>query len=226
LFRGLDTRECDELVRLARERRVVRRESFYAQGDAAEDVLVLCAGRLKITQVSTEGEQAILRLTGPGEAFGAVDVASGGSYSTGAEALEASHALLWDRRALDAIGERHPILLQNLLRIVSERLRALEQRCRELATERVPQRVAHALVRLVGEIGRPDAAGALVGLSREELAQLTGTTLFTVSRLLGDWQDRGLVTPRREAVVVADAAGLAALATGQRAEPDDVRSVV
>jgi CRP-like cAMP-binding protein len=84
--------------------------------------------------------------------------------------------------------------------------------------------VAHALLRLVGEAGRPTEGGTLVGLSREELAQLTGTTLFSVSRLLCEWQDRGLVVPRREAVLVTDAAGIAALANGASARPGDLRS--
>lgn len=204
-------------MRLSLERRVVRRESFYLQGDRACDVLVLCAGRLKMTQLGPDGEQSILRLTGPGEAFGALDPADG-TYSTGAEALEPSHALIWDRAALDVMTERYPVLLRNELRIVSERMRALEQRCRELLSERVPHRVAHTLVRLVGEIGRPADGGALVALSREELAQMAGTTLFTVSRLLGEWQERGLVTPRREAVCVLDTRGLAALADGSRVD--------
>jgi hypothetical protein len=76
----------------------------------------------------------------------------------------------------------------------------------------VPSRLARELVRLQCQIGRPAEGGTLIGLSREELAQLAGTTLFTVSRLLGEWQDRRLVSARREAVLIADAAGLAAIA--------------
>jgi CRP-like cAMP-binding protein len=230
LFRGLPAEACAELVRLARERRVVRRESFYLQDEPADDVHVLCAGRLKMTQVSCEGEQAILRLTGPGEAFGALEALGGGQYSTGAEALEASHALVWDGQALAEMGERHPVLLRNMLRITAERTRALERRWRELATERVPLRVANTLLQLLGQVGRPVDEGTLVGLSRDELAQMTGTTLFTVSRLLGEWQAHGLVIPRREAVVVTDAVGLAALLTGSatrvRAGGDELHSAL
>lgn len=224
LFRGLPPEACAELVRLARERRVVRRESFYMQDDPADDVHVLCAGRLKMTQVSAAGDQAILRLTGPGEAFGALEGLDGGRYSTSAEALEPSHALLWDSQALSAFGDRHPLLLRNLLRIAAERSRALEGRWRELATERVPLRLAHTLLRLLGQVGRPVEGGTLVGLSRDELAQLSGTTLFTVSRLLGEWQALGLVVPRREAVLVTDASGLVAFAGADAPRAGDLRS--
>ena len=171
-------------MRLARDRRVARRESFFLQGDPATDVFVLCAGRLKATQLASAGEQVILRLVGPGEAFGALEVGAGGQYPSGAEALEASHALLWDRTAFDAIAERNPIILRNVVRILSERMRSLEQSCRELATVRAAVRVASALVRLAGQIGRPVDGGALVALGREDLAQLTGCTPFTVSRFL------------------------------------------
>jgi CRP-like cAMP-binding protein len=215
LFRGLDSEACEHAVRHARERRVARRESFFLQGDAAADVFVLCAGRLKATQLASAGEEVILRLIGPGEAFGALDVGAGGQYPSGAQALEASHALLWERESFDEIAERSPVILRNALRIVSERMRSLEQSCRELATVRAATRVANALVRLAGQMGRPVDGGALVALGREDLAQLTGCTPFTVSRFFADWEAGGYIQSRREAVVLLDAAGLVRQVTAE-----------
>jgi CRP-like cAMP-binding protein len=209
LFRGLDGAACSELVRCAHDQRGARRERFFRQGDPADHVMLLCAGRLKLTQVAASGAELILRLIGPSEAFGALDAVPGGTYACSAEALEPSHALAWERAVLDGFAERHPLLLRNSVRIVTERLRSLEQRCGELATQRVPQRVAQSLLRLVGQIGQAVPGGVLVSISREDLAQLSGTTLFSVSRLLGEWEARGLVTPRREGAIVLDAQGLA-----------------
>jgi CRP-like cAMP-binding protein len=203
------------LVCLARDRRVVRRESFFEQGEPAQDVYVLCAGRLKMTQYEASGGQVILRLTGPGEAFGALDVEAGGAYPVCAAALEPSYALAWDRGAIDALAQRSVSLQRNLTRILCERARSLEQRVRDLTLERVPSRLARTLLRLSGQVGRSEPGGTVIGLSREELAQLSGTTLFTVSRLLCEWQTRGLVHARREAVIVTDAAGLGALALAE-----------
>jgi len=217
LFRGLPADVYAELVGHMRERRVARRQRLFAEGDPAADVLVLCTGRVKLTQLASNGLQVILRLAGPGEVLGGLGAGSGGRHPATAEALEPSHALVWDRRALDGLTERHPVLVRNAFRIVSERMRALEQRHLELATENVPRRLAHALLRLVAQVGRPFEGGALVSLSRQELAEMTGTTLFTVSRILGDWELRGLVRPRREGVVVDDTQGLVAVAEG--AEP-------
>ena len=208
----MDAGGCAELASLARDRRVVRREGYFQQGDPAEDIYVLCAGHLKMTRFEPSGEQLILRLILPGEAFGALDVETGAGYAACAVALESSHALAWDRRAFDALAQRYPLLLRNVVRILAERARELEQRCAELTAERVPCRLARALLRLQCQIGRSAESGVLIGLSREELAQIAGTTLFTVSRLLGEWQDRGLIGARREAVLVINAPGLAAIA--------------
>jgi CRP-like cAMP-binding protein len=214
LFKGLARAECEELSRLCRERRVVRKEPFFSQGDPAEDVFLLCAGHVKVSHIGEGGDRTILRLAGPGEAIGAIDVAPGATYPASAEALGPSHALLWNRRALDGFGERHPVLFRNVIRIVSERMRGLEQRYAELSSQRVPQRVAATLLRLLGQVGRTADGGVFIGLTREELADMTGTTLFSVSRLLGDWESLRLVRPRREGVIVTDAHRLASVAGG------------
>jgi CRP-like cAMP-binding protein len=208
VFRGLGTEALADVVRLARDRRVVRRESFFLQGDTATDVFVLCAGRLKATQVAPAGEQVILRLVSPGEAFGALGFGAGGQYASGAEALEASHALLWDRGAFEDIAEQNPVVLRNVVRILSERMRALEQNLREMATVRAAERVAAALVRLAGQVGRRVDEGVFIALGREDLAQLTGCTPFTVSRLFADWEECGYLWSRREAVVLVDGPAL------------------
>ncbi|HEX9186054.1 MAG TPA: Crp/Fnr family transcriptional regulator [Vicinamibacteria bacterium] len=212
LFRGLPPESYAELVSQMRERRVPRRQLFFAEGDPASDLVVLCAGRAKLTQGSMNGQRVILRLTGPGEVLGGLGTGIGGRHSATAEALEPSHALVWDGRTLDTFSERHPVLLRNTIRILSERLRALELAHLELASEKVPQRLAHTLLRLVAQVGRPFEGGALVSLFREELAEMTGTTLFTVSRILSEWEARGVVRPRREGVVVDDTEGLVSIA--------------
>ena len=92
----------------------------------------------------------------------------------------------------------------NASHILAVRLNELEERFREVATEKVAKRVAYALLRLLKHIGKKVNGGVEVSLSREELAQMTGTTLFTISRLFSKWDELGYVLPRRNAVVVCD----------------------
>ena len=100
--------------------------------------------------------------------------------------------------------EEFPKIRRNISQILTNRLDELQERFREVATEKVAQRLALALLRLVKKVGKPSMGGMEVSLTREELAQMTGTTLFTISRLLSKWGDEGFVVPRREAVVVLD----------------------
>jgi hypothetical protein len=113
----------------------------------------------------------------------------------------------------------HPQIRKNAGQILAIRLDELEERFREVATERVAKRVALALQRLLKHVGKKVGEGIEVSLSREELAQMTGTTLFTISRLLSRWNELGYVIPRREAVIVRNIQML------EKAEDDDLEYV-
>jgi CRP/FNR family transcriptional regulator, nitrogen oxide reductase regulator len=114
------------------------------------------------------------------------------------------YALVWEARLFKSLVESFPIVHQNMIRVAGEHLQELEKRFRELATERVAPRLARQLVRLQEQIGQHVNDSIEIGLSREGLAQMTGTTLFTVSRVLGVWEARGLVNPGYESVTVCD----------------------
>jgi CRP-like cAMP-binding protein len=114
-------------------------------------------------------------------------------------------ALVWEYARLQGLIPEIPQMRQNISQILTSRLEELQERFREVATEKVAPRVAKALMRLVKQVGRPVRGGIEISLSREELAQMTGTTLFTTSRLLAKWGGEGFIQPRREAVVVLDA---------------------
>ena len=116
--------------------------------------------------------------------------------------------MVWEYTRLQNLIVEYPQIRRNISQILSSQLNELEERFREMATEKVAQRLALALLRLVKRIGKPADGGTEVSLSREELAQMTGTTLFTISRILTKWAEKGFVLPRREAVVVLDPARL------------------
>jgi CRP/FNR family transcriptional regulator, nitrogen oxide reductase regulator len=124
----------------------------------------------------------------------------------------ASTALVWDATVFETISQRSQLLRRNITYLLCQQLHELEERFREISTERVSARLSHQLVRLHNQVGRRVSGGVEIRLSREELAQLTGTTLFTVSRLLSDWNQRGIVRTRREAVSVHNLQALVQLA--------------
>ena len=213
LFSGVPAGDYAMISAAARIREFSRGEMLYTEGDSIHHVLLLTSGFAKTTQLGPGGAEVILRFSVPGDVLGAVCLFSNGKHSTTAQAFRLCRALVWDATAFDALVNRFPVLQQNMVRVLGDDLRELEERFREVATERVAPRVARQLLRLLEKIGRPVNGTVEVGISREELAQMTGTTLFTVSRLLSAWEADGTVKPRRQAVSICDAELLRAMCT-------------
>ena len=204
LFSEVPAAECREIVAAAHERHFARRRTIFLEGDQVRRVVLLTSGSAKIVQLGQSGAEVILGVRGPGEVVGTAGLRPQDRHSSTALALGASSALVWDAAAFETFSQRSVQLRRNITHILCQQLHELEQRYREISTERVSVRLSHQLVRLLNQLGRRVNGRLEIRLSREELAQLTGTTLFTVSRLLSDWNQRGIVSTRREAVSVHD----------------------
>ena len=211
LFAGLLPDAYAGVCRAATARQFNRGEMLHMEGDPVDRVLLLTKGSVKTTKVGRTGSEVIIRLALPGDFLGTEGLLWCGKHCTTAEVFRGCQALVWEGRVFKDLLNRYSILHQNMVAILDEHLRELEERFREVATDRVGARVALQLLRLVKTIGRPVKEGVEVGLSREELAQMTGTTLFTVSRLISAWEERGVVKPSREAVSICDVPSLCAI---------------
>jgi len=211
LFSDIPASECREIASAAYEKRFARRETIFREGDPVRRVVLLTSGSAKIVQLGQSGTEVILAVRGPGEMVGTVGLRPQDRHCSTALALAPSTAFVWDSAAFEAFSQRSVHLRRNITQILCQQLHELEERYREISTERVSVRLSHQLVRLLNQLGRRVNGRLEIRLSREELAQLTGTTLFTVSRLLSDWNQRGIVSTRREAVSVHDPKALAEL---------------
>src|ERR1700730_8635992 len=211
LFSSISAEECREIVSAAHQEEFARRQTIYLEGDPVRQIVLLLSGCAKVSQVGQNGTEVILRLNSPGEVVGKVGY-NQARHCSMAQALSASTALVWDATVFESLSQRFPALRRNTVHTLSERLEKLEERFREISTERVAARLSREIVRLLAQVGRRVNGTIEINLSREELAQLIGTTLFTVSRLLSDWDERGIVTTRREAVSVNDLEALQQLA--------------
>ena len=209
LFAGIPRADCAIIVSAAHPAKFTRRQTLFFAGDAIKDIVLLTEGSVKITQLGENGSAVILRLEGPGEIVGSLGSAQRGRHCSTAEALLPCRALVWNAPTFEALSQRFPLLQRNTMRIMAKRLQVLEGRFREISTERVAPRLARELVRLLPQVGRRVDGALEINLSREELAQMTATTLFTVSRLLSKWEQQGIVSLRRLAVVIRDPIALA-----------------
>ncbi len=210
-FFNLTPFECREILLVAREKEFVRRHTVFLEGTPCRQVLLVLAGCIKTTQLGPSGDEVILRVCGPGELVGALGPYLGTDNWVTARTMKSTTALVWDTATFETLSDRYPELRRNTARFLALRLQEAEERFREVSTQDVPSRLSSQLIRLSNQL-RPHNNGVFeLSLSREELAQLTGTTLFTVSRLLCQWERQGIVTARREAVIVQNLPALTEL---------------
>jgi CRP-like cAMP-binding protein len=205
LFDGLPPDQCEDVARQARAKVLARDEMLFMQGEPVRNLALIRTGSVKISQLGPNGSEVILWIYGTGNVVGGLSEPISSHHSCSARAMEQSTALVWEYSVLQGLMMRYPQIRKNIGQILFSRLNELEERFREVATEKVAKRVALALLRLLNHIGKKVHGGVEISLSREELAQMTGTTLFTTSRLLSKWGEMGFVLPRRESVLIRDA---------------------
>ncbi|MFO1519839.1 MAG: Crp/Fnr family transcriptional regulator [bacterium] len=214
ILKGIDPNAVASILGEAQWTGTAKGDTLFQQGEAAIRLFILLQGKIKLSQVNSEGNQVLLRILGPGEVIAGVSAFENTVYPATATALEKCAALSFDRPHLLRLMERHPQISLNVNRILLGRMQELQDRFRELATERVEKRVACALIRLARANGRKTPEGILIDLplSRQDLAELTGTTLYTVSRLLKAWEGKGILKSERKRITLIQPRELASVA--------------
>jgi CRP/FNR family transcriptional regulator, nitrogen oxide reductase regulator len=214
LFMGLADSDLELAAASAVQRKLEAGGYYFYQGDPADRIFVLVEGRIKLTQSNPDGQQVLLRIAGPNALFGAVAMASVENYPVTAQAAEDCAALAWTKTAMMELVGRIPTLALNAMKLMAAHTQEFQERYRQLATERVERRLARTLLRLASQTGKKVPEGVLIDLplTRQDLAEMTGTTLFTVSRTLSAWEAKGLVILGRERVIIHFPHGLVSIA--------------
>jgi CRP-like cAMP-binding protein len=208
-----------DVIAAAKPRLLKTHEVLAEQGAPATTFYIIEIGHLKLSQSTADGREVIARFAGPGQAFGGIVVIGRPEYPVSATAIEPARVLGWHRDVLIPLIERYPQLRTRILEEIARHMTDALSRVQELTTERVSQRLAKTLLRLTASGGR--ASGSAIEIvhpiTRQELADLVGATLFTVSRLLARWEDRGLIRSARGHITVLDTEALHT----EAAHPDD-----
>ena len=210
LFSDVPAAACATIISAAYEKHMCRRQTIFSEGDPVQEVMMLLSGCVKITLLGVNGNQVIVRLSGTGELVGDFQPSPSKHFST-AQTVQPSVALVWQVASFETLLDRFPTFRLNTVWALEERLREMEHRFREMSTENVGPRLSSELIRLSTRLACRVNGPKEVPLSRGELAQLTGTTLSTVSRFLCRWQRLGIVNLGRDVVQVCDLAALAQL---------------
>lgn len=216
LFTGLDAEALDAAAAAAVKRAFQAGRALFRQGDMPDHLFLVTEGRVRISQINGEGDSFTVRVMGPGDVPGCVAAFRRTPFPATATAVLDTGILAWPLARFGELMERHPRIAANALDLVGGRTEEMLRLLREIATEPVERRIARALLRLSRQAGRPGGDGVEIGfpLSRQDIAEMTGTTLHTVSRTLSEWERQGLVAGGRQRVVIRDPGRLAQIGAG------------
>lgn len=189
---------------------------IFHEGDPAERFFMLLDGWLRVVRITPAGEQVTALHIPAGQLFGIARALGRVTYPASAIAAAQSLALSWPTRLWDSYSAEYDGFAASTYKTVGARIEEMNMRMIEMATQQVEQRVANAVLRLVNLAGRKVEGGIEIDfpITRQDLSELTATTLHTVSRLLSAWERQGLVESRRKHIKVCDPHGLVLIAQG------------
>lgn len=214
LFADLDGDAMDEVLRTAHSVLYPTDRPIFEQEQPATHFYLLLDGHIRVVRFTPAGDQVIARYINPGELFGIAVAMGRATFPASAVAAVDCVVLIWPNSAWSELASRFPSFAGGAYRTIGRRLEETQARVEEMATRQVEQRVANALLRLAGQAGRKTPAGIEIDfpITRQDIAEMTGTTLHTVSRLLSAWEQQGMILSGRRKVTIANAHALLLIA--------------
>ena len=215
IFSRLSPADRKTIAEVARVQQFQKGDVIFEQ-DSSSEFYAITAGRVKIFKMMPNGKDLILEVFGPGDPLGAVAAYMDRPFPASAAALEATTCVIIPRRTFFRLLEANPSLVRGLLLGLTTRLVELTNRLAELTGGRIEPRFARLFVKLGSQMGRQERGGTFIplALSRQELADMTGTTIETCIRIMSRWNKDGVVQTDKDGFVVLDSAELARLASG------------
>ena len=214
LFRRLTPDDRQRLAAVATLRAFEKGTTLFSEGDGSESLYTVVTGRVKVFKTTPRGTDVILELFGPGDPVGAVAVYESRPYPASAIALEPTSCLLIPRQAFFALLEGYPTMVRGLLVGLTHRLVELTNRLTELSGGRIEGRLARFLLKLGTDIGqrRDDGVFIPLVLSRQELADMIGTTSETSIRVMSRWGKDDIIRTDKDGFVVINRPALETVA--------------
>ena len=208
VFSGLSDTELAGLSRLAAARHLEAGQYAFWEGDAPDYFYILISGRIKVLKHSSQGKEVIIAFFGPGEMFGEVAVFEDKVYPASAQAAIDSQVAAIRKDDLLSFLAAHPQVVLRIINILGGRLREAQGRLKDLAGERVEQRLARTLLMLSAKLG------ASLPFTRQEIADMAGTTTETAIRILSRLKDGGIISSTRGEITILNQDKLRLLSEG------------
>lgn len=205
-FSRLENSAIQEILGQATSRRYDAGVSVFDEGDHADRFYLLLDGYIRVVRITPEGEQVIVLHIPAGQLFGIAKALGRDTYPATAITATESLALSWPTRLWDDFASRYDGFSTETYKTVGQRLGDMNNRIVEMATQQVEQRIACALLRLINQTGHKVAGGIEINfpITRQDLSEMTGTTLHTVSRMLSAWEKQGIIRSERKKITVCE----------------------
>lgn len=216
LFIGVPPETLAGLSSAARIEYVAKGHVIFEQGGHADRAYAVGEGSVRIVQTGSDGAQVLIRFIASGEMFATVPIFTNHKFPADAIAAERSLILSWSEADLLKMIEARPQAAMNVIRILGARLAEVQDRLREIATQSVERRVANALLRLAAQAGQSTAEGTEIAIPirRKDLAEISGTTLHTASRVLAAWEKSGLLLSGKQRLTIHRLSAIRRIAGG------------
>jgi len=208
MFSSLNKDELAELSKLTFERSFKPSEFIFWEGDAPDYFYVVVEGRIKVLKYSSTGKEFIIAFFGLGDMFGEVAVFEGKPYPASAQAAVDTKVLGIKKEDFLSFLSSHPQVALGIINILAGRLRDAQARLKDLAGERVEQRLSMILLMLSSKLG------PTIPFTRKEIADMAGTTTETAIRVMSHLKKRGIIRSVRGKVTILDEVKLRLLSEG------------
>ena len=214
VFRKLAPDDLRTIALAAAVRRYEKGQVIFEQEAPSDAFYTIASGRVKIFKMLPTGKDLILEIFGAGDPLGAVAAYVGRPFPASAIALEDTVCITIPRATFFRLLEQHPSLVRGLMLGLTIRLVELTNRLAELSGGRIEPRFARLFLKLAGDLGRNERGGTFIplALSRQELADMTGTTIETGIRIMSRWGKEDVVRTEKDGFVVLDRRTLEAIA--------------
>jgi len=176
----------------------------FIEGDSSDWLYIVAKEKIKIVKHTAAGKDIILEIMSPGDIFGGVAVLDKKPYPASAQAMESASVVRISRNNLLGVMEEYPIIKHEIIRDFSNRLRDAHELLKNIATERVEIRIASLLLKLSEKIGSDGGVYKKIDfpLTRQEIAEMVGTTVETCIRTMSKFQKQGMVKSQRGRILI------------------------
>ena len=215
LFSGLPPAGVARAAAAARERVYRKGSSIFFEGDPGEAMFIIKEGAVKIYKLSPDGKEKTLAIISRGDCFGEMSLLDGLPRSAAAQALEDSRLLMLPREDFLELVASDPGVALKIIQVLAARLRAADQQIEYLAFGDARGRVASTLLDLGRKHAMPGPNGYTIDirLTHQELANLSGVTRETASRILSEFEEDGLIRIQEKSIVILSEEGLRSVAS-------------